>query len=967
MDPVVPMERWPGKRGRPGRAVAASRLVGAALLVCLAVLGTAGVDLYTDLLWFESLGYRGVYGTILGTQVALFLGAAALFMVGYFPSVLVARRLAHRFEYLAPTDEDGLWAYIARVGARVGHQGGYGRLINVGIALLGGLLAIVMGLLASGQWPLVVRFLYGTPFELVDPIFGQDAGFYVFSLPFLRALHSWLLGTTILIATTTLAVYAVVTAYELGVSLERVVFRMPRPIMLHVAILGALFMVLVAGNHVLDLYELVYSTRGVAFGPGYADVRAEMPALYIMTAVALLAAALIVASALVRSLRPALSGLGLWGLVALLGGLIFPNVVENFEVKPNQLEKERPYLENGIAFTRRAYGLDQIQEQFYPADDSVTAEDVRASPETIRNIRLWDHRPLRDTYNQVQSFRGYYTFEDVDVDRYTLRDGYRQVMVAARELAPERLQPQARTWVNQRLKFTHGHGVTMSLVAAVGEEGRPQFVVQDVPPIGEIPIVRPEIYYGARPSSYAIVRSNEGEFDFPRGDENVETRHQGNTGVNIGNLGRRLAYAIRFRDGNILLSGALRPESEILYRRSIRERVERIAPFLMLDSDPYIVVVDGQLFWMLDAYTHTDAFPYSQPYVRRPAGPRLNYIRNSVKVVMNAYDGSVQLYVADADDPLVRAYRQAFPELLRPFAEMPPALRQHIRYPEDLFRIQADRLQTFHMQDPNVFYNREDVWAIPNEKFYGDTRPVDPYYVIMRLPGQAREEFLLMQPFTPDRRDNMIAWLAARADEANYGKLLLYKFPKDRLVYGPFQVEGRIDQDPSISAQFTLWNQAGSSIIRGNLLVIPLGTSNLYVEPIFLQANSGTQANAAAQGGSGAIPELKRVIVSTGNRLVMEPTLEEALLRLFGPGSAVQTGLPSATAPGAGPDTRTGAAPAPATGPAPPPEVAALVRSANDHFARAQEALRNGDFARYGEEQRALESDLRRLNELTGR
>jgi uncharacterized membrane protein (UPF0182 family) len=937
------MERWPRRRGRANRYVAVSRLVGAALLVGLIILATVGVDLYTDWLWFDSVRFSTVYLTTLGSQVALFFGGAVIFWAGYFPSAFLARRLAYRFEPSAPPEEDGIWAYIARVGSRVGEQNAYRRVVNAGIVILGLFLGVIMGMVAAGQWPLFMRYQYQVPFNLIDPVFGQDVGFYVFSLPFLRAVHSWLLGAMILIATTTLAVYAVVTAYELGVNLERVMFSLPSVVLLHLAGLAALLMLLVAANHLLDLYELAYSTRGVAFGPGYTDVRAEMPALYIMFGTAIVAAALIALSAVSRSLRPAITGLGLWGLVAIFGGLIFPNVVEAFEVKPNQLERERPYIENSIAFTRKAYGLDAIQEQFYPADDAVTVQDIRANPETVRNIRLWDHRPLRDAYNQLQSIRSYYTFDDVDVDRYQVNNGYRQVMVAARELAPENLQAQARTWVNQRLKFTHGYGVAMAPVAAVAEEGRPQLLIQDVPPRGDIPITRPEIYYGTRQSGYVIVKTTEAEFDYPRGDENVETRHEGNTGVNLGNLARRAAYALRFRDGNILLSGALRPDSEILYRRAIRERVDRIAPFLMQDSDPYIVVADGQLFWMLDAYTVSNAFPYSQPLAHRRAGVVLNYIRNSVKVVMSAYDGSLRFYVADPEDPVIRTYQRIFPDLFLPISEMPTSLRQHVRYPEDLFRIQADRYQTFHMQDPTVFYNREDVWAIPNEKFYDRSQPVDPYYVIMRLPGQAREEFLLMQPFSPLGKDNMIAWLAAPSDEPNYGKLLVYKYPKEKLVYGPFQVEGRIDQDPQISSQFTLWSQAGSRVIRGNLLVIPVGTSNIYVEPIYLQAENGP------------IPELKRVIVSTGNRLVMEPTLDEAMAKLFGAGVALPTAAPAA-AP----------APAPAGSAAMSPEVFSLIQSASANFTRAQEALRAADWARYGEAQRALEADLKRLSELTG-
>jgi len=964
VDPVVPIERWPRRRGG-GSHVVLGRLAVVGLLVLLVVLATVGVDLYTDWLWFSSLGLTSVYATILTTQLGLFFAAAAIFLIVYLPSAFLARRLAHRFEYLAPPDEDVLWAYIARVGSRVGEQSAYQQVVNAGIIVLGVLLAIIMGAVASGQWPVLVRFFNQVPFGTSDPLFHRDVSFFVFTLPFLRAVHSWLLGSAILIATTTFAVYAVVSAYELGVNLERVIFNLPRAVKVHCAVIIACLMLLVAANHMLDVYELVYSQRGITYGAGYADVRAELPALYLMTTVGVIAALLILISPFTKSLRPAFIGLGVWGAVAIVGGLVFPSVIENVEVRPNQLEKERPYLENTIAMTRQAFGLDNIEERPFPADEAVTADDVRANPETVRNIRLWDHRPLLDTLNQIQSIRSYYTFGDIDVDRYQLADGYRQVMVAVRELNQGGLPAQAQTWVNQRLKFTHGYGVAMTMVSAVAEEGRPQLIVQDVPPRGDIPITRPEVYFGTRPSSYVIIRTSEAEFDYPRGDDNAETRHTPGAGITIAGLIQRLAFATRFRDGNLLLSGSIGPESELLWRRNIRERVDRIAPFLLQDSDPYAVVADGQIYWMLDAYTYTSAYPYSQqrfwqPNPLTPRGLSLNYIRNSVKIVVNAYDGSIHFYVADPNDPIIQTYERIFPGLFEPLSAMPDSLKQHIRYPEDLFKIQAGQYLTFHMQDPTVYYNREDAWSVATEKVGTQTQAVevDPYYVVMRLPAQQHEEFLLMQPFTPVSKTNMIAWLAARSDNANYGKLLVYKYPKERLVFGPFQLEGRIDQDPTISSQFTLWSQSGSRVIRGNMLVIPIGGSNLYVEPIYLQAENGP------------IPELKRVVVSTGNRVVMEATLEEALAKLFGAPVMASTG---AAAPATGPATQastgqatTGQAPAATTGATTlTTDAAALVRSANDHFNRAQEALRAGDFARYGDEQRALQSDLQRLAELT--
>jgi uncharacterized membrane protein (UPF0182 family) len=966
MDPYVPIERRPRRRSRPPREALLGRILFFSLVLLALVVGTAGVDYYTDWLWFGALGYLPVFATVLALQGVLFASGAAIFGTVFAINALLARRLANGLDQAGGAADEGLWAYVARVGARVGDQLAYRRLINVGVLGLGFCLSVIMGLWLSSQWELVLRFMNATPFPDVDPIFGQNVGFYVFALPFYRLVHAWLLGTVGFVACTVLAIYAVVVVYEMGGSLERIVYNLPTNVKAHLAALAATMLLLVAANHVLDLFELVYSTRSVAFGAGYADVTAQIPAIWIMTAAAILAAALALATAFTRTVRPAIAGVAVWLGSSILVGLIFPNLIENFEVKPNQLEKERPYIEHSIAMTRRAYGLDQVQEQFYPAEDAVTSEEVRANPETIYNIRLWDHRPLQDTLNQIQSIRAYYGFEDVDVDRYVVNGEYRQVMLAARELNRAALQQSAPSWVNQRLKFTHGYGVAMSLVSAIAEEGRPQLIQQDVPPRGVFQIDRPEIYYGLRGSNpYVIVKTAEKEFDYPRGDTNQESVYEGDGGVNVGSLLPRLAYALKFRDGNLLLSGSLRPESEILYRRSIAERVQRLAPFLILDRDPYIVVSNGQLYWIVDGYTHTNDYPYSErrfcgdaPGLQGRGIPRcgrplvqLNYIRNSVKAVVNAYDGSTRIYLADPADPLIQTYARAFPGLFLPLSELSADLRAHVRYPEDLFSIQSSVFMTYHMEDPNVFYNKEDTWTLAQEKFDQNQQPVQPYYVIMRVPGETKEEFLLMLPFTPSGKDNMIAWLAARSDGDQYGKMLLYKFPKERLIYGPSQFESRIDQDPVIAAQLALWSQRGSKVIRGNTLVIPVGKSNLYVEPLYLQSDAS----------KGAIPELKQVILSTGSRVVMEPTLEAALTRLFGQQAVGATAI-APNLPAASPGADAAVAPPAAVSGA----LADLVKSANDHFTRSQEALRAGDWARYGEEQRQLQEALRRLSEQTG-
>ena len=698
-------------------------------------------------------------------------------------------------------------------------------------------------------------------------------------------------------------------------------------------------------------------------GANYTDLHARLPATYALAASVALVALLCLVAVWRDSYAAPAAGAFLVAVVLLLGRGALPALVQRLQVEPAEVGQERPYILENIRGTRRAYGLDRIVEQNFPAEEAVRLEAIKENTTSLVNIRLWDYRPLRDSYNQLQSIRSYYAFGDVDVDRYTVDGDYRQVMLSARELVPERLGAQAQTWVNRALQYTHGYGLTMSPVNEVSAEGQPVFFVQDVPPAGRLPVQRPEIYHGEATAGYVMVNSAIQEFDYPSGDQNVFSTYEGSAGVALGPFWRRAALAWHLGDFNLLISNYLGPESRLLFRRRVTERVQRLAPYLKLDRDPYLVLADGRLQWMVDGYTTTDRFPYAQvvqeilstpgagaretdPTAGATAfGRRLsyNYIRNSVKAVVDAYDGSVTLYVADAEDPLVRAYAGAFPQLYRPLETMPPALRAHLRYPEDLFRVQSQVLRQYHVQDPQVFYNGEDVWATPFETIGGQRAPVEPYFVLMRLPGETGEEFLLMLPFTPASRDNMISWLAARCDGEHYGQLMLYKFPKDRLIYGPAQIDARIDQDPAISAQLTLWNQQGSRVVRGNLLVIPIGASTLYVEPIYLQSESSRQ------------PELRRVVLATGNRLVMEPSLEEALVRLFGPEAGLGTaGRPP---PGALP----GDPPPPTLPPAASAATSAAAREARAAYQRALEALRGGDFGRFGEELRNLDTRLAEL------
>jgi len=705
---------------------------------------------------------------------------------------------------------------------------------------------------------------------------------------------------------------------------QRLKFDRAKPVLAHIGGLLIIVLGFFAWGYWLGIWELVFSTQGVVFGASYADIHAKLPAQWILLSVVLLFMVLVLVSILRRNFRWLLYGIGGWIVAAILVGGIFPAMVQRFQVQPNELVREGPYIEYNIQFTRDAFALNRVEEQPFPAEETPTPQDIAQNEVTINNIRLWDHRPLKDTYNQIQSIRLYYDFNDVDVDRYIIDDEYRQVMLSARELSAEKLAGEAQTWVNRQLQFTHGYGIALSPVNEITIQGLPNLLVKDIPPVGIFDIE------GEKTNNYVIVKTNTQEFDYPMGDENVYGYYQGKDGVILDGFIRRLVYAWQFGDLNILISNELTPESRVLYYRNIRERVNHLAPFLKLDADPYLVVMDGRLFWIQDAYTTSDRYPYSQPL-----SGGLNYIRNSVKAVIDAYNGSVTFYITDPEDALIRTYQTIFPQLFVSAEQMPEYLRAHWRYPEDMFNIQALVYQSYHMHDARVFYNKEDLWAVPKEVYAGSEQPMEPYYVIMRLPDEEKEEFLLMLPFTPVNKNNTIGWLAARCDGENYGKLLAYIFPKDNLVYGPSQIENRIQQDTVITEQFALWGRGGSRVIRGNLLMIPLGKSLMYVEPVFLQAEAG------------GLPELKRVIVAAGEHIAMEATLEESIAAIFG--AKVAPTEPEPPGP---------VEPVPA-------EVVNLIEQAQQHYNKAQEYLKAGDWTNYGKELDALKAVLDQLAEFT--
>ncbi|MBD3304879.1 UPF0182 family protein [candidate division KSB3 bacterium] len=727
----------------------------------------------------------------------------------------------------------------------------------------------------------------------------------------------------------------------------------------HLYALVAIGLLLKVWDYRLQMYDLLYSRQGLVFGAGYTDYYVQRLALW---GLLLYMAALIVLtlSSIFSSKDRAIwivVGIVLTIPIAIIIRGMLPGIVQQVIVKPNELIKEEPFIQHNIAMTNEGYGLTDITVDQFSAQDTITLEEVQENQGTIDNIRLWDSRPLLSTYRQIQAIRTYYTFYNVDVDRYTIDGKIRQVMLAPRELEREKLPPRAQTWVNTRLTFTHGYGLVMNPVNIVTPEGLPELFIQDIPPVSsiDIPLENTAVYYGEQEmrqptspqgtgrstprnmSDYVIVRTDNPEFDYPAGDENKYVTYDGVGGIWMGSLFRRLLFAWGFKDVNILLTGSTNDESRIMFRRNIQERIRHLVPFIELDRDPYIVLHEGRLFWMQDAYTFTDRYPYSEQvyYNRRP----INYIRNSVKIVVDAYNGSVEFYIIDQDDPLIQTYQNIFPDLFKDFADMPDGLKAHIRYPQDLFQIQMLQYNTYHMKDPKVFYNKEDLWTIPQENYGGETISMEPYYIQMRLPGEKEVEFILMIPLTPNNKDNMIAWFAARSDGEHYGELLVYKFPKEKLIYGPSQIEARIDQDTVISQQFSLWDQRGSNIIRGNLIVIPLEDSILYVEPVYLRAEQRE------------LPELKRVIASHGGDVVMGMDLEGTLEAVFGGKLTEAEKQLVEQVPMADLEES---------------ELSSVIQQLVQHFNAARQSLAEGDWLKYGEEMNRAEEIIQMLQNQYG-
>jgi uncharacterized membrane protein (UPF0182 family) len=725
-----------------------------------------------------------------------------------------------------------------------------------------GAAALAAHLLAArpaSQGAAILRFLNGVAFDQADPIFQKDFSFFVFTLPVLSFVRSWLI-------TVVVSILVIVTGfYYLADMFRGERFALTGKVKAHLAVLGAALFVLVAAGHFLGRYELLFSPTGAVYGVGYTDDHVTLPARTLMTVIALVSGGLLLACIYSRTNRLIYYAVGGWLVLNLLAGSVVPGIFQRLIVEPSELARETPYLGSNIELTRQAYGLERLQSRSHPALGELGPEVMARNQGTIQNVRLWDEGPLLQIYNQIQFFRLYYDFAAVHTDRYRPDGQLRQVMLATRELASEKLPAEAQRWVNRHLQFTHGYGAAMSPVTEVEADGRPTFLIQDVPPVGKIPLNRPEIYYGLKSLDFLITRSGMQEFNYPGPEGPVYTRYEGKGGVVLSSFFRRLIYALQFMDINILISGEINPNSLIQYRRTVRERFSSVTPFLLADREAYSVVADGRLFWIQDAYTVTDRFPYSTPFQRK-----FNYIRNSVKAVVDAYHGTIDYYVSDPEDPLIRTYQRIFPGLFKSMDELPGYLQEHIRYPLDLFSVQTEMLLQYHMQDPVVFYNKEDQWAIPVQSSFGETQALKPYYIVARLPGEEKEEFLLIQPFTPVNRHNLVGWIGARNDGKAYGEMVLFRFPSGRHVDGPNQVEARIDNDAVISEQFTLWGQVGSEVSRGILLVIPLGDHILYAEPIFLKPETIE------------FPELRRIILADSRQIAMHRTLDDTIQALVG-------------------------------------------------------------------------------------
>jgi uncharacterized membrane protein (UPF0182 family) len=923
--PFDPFERGgPLQGGReiriprpPRRFWFGAALFGLAFLVF--ILASPIVWFFTELQWYDSLGFHDVFTTRLWLQTALFVGSLALAFIYLAINVLIALRIR---------SGPGLRSVgISRSSIRS----------PLGIiAVLGaGLIALILSGGAGTQWQTLALFQHASPTGITDPVLGQDVSFYLLTLPFLHSIANWLLGLDFMAALLVGALYAWRgDTFDLNLS--------PRAVA-HLSVILGVFAVTLAGWTWLGRYDLMYAhNSSVVWGAAYTDVNARLPLYSVQAGAGIVLAGALIVNAWLRRLWLPVAAAGIW-VAMLLIGQIYPGIVQSFFVTPSAQSYELPYIVREIAGTRAAYGLSTVTVNPFTGDQPLTLQEVQNDQVTVNNLRLWDYAPLKDTYEQLQTIRTYYTFNDIDIDRYTIAGQYQQLEISAREFDFSKLPPSAQQWVNQHLVYTHGYGLAASPVNAVVGEGLPDYVVGDLPPTGALKIAQPAIYFGEVTNDYALAHSSTREFDYPQGSQDVFTSYTGTHGVPMTELNKAL-WSLRLGDFNLLVSSQINNQTLMLYQRNIVQRASELAPFLTFDGDPYTVVVDGHIYWILDAYTTGSTYPYSQTVTFQPSGSNpadINYVRNSVKVVIDAYEGTANFYVIDPKDPIIQAYQATFPSLFKPIDAMPAGLRAHLRVPIDLFNVQVQIYATYHITDPKVFFSREDVWDIPTAQTSPGSAatPVEPYYVLFRLPGEQNPEFLLIMPFTPRGKNNMVSWMAARNDGANYGQYVSYVLPKDKVIFGPQQVANRINENPAISRDFTLFHQAGSQVQQGNLLVVPIGNSFLYFEPIYLRANQAS-----------SLPELKKVILADSVNVVYADTLQQAIDQLVGTSTAPP---PTTTTP----TTFT---------PAQVVQIADLVTQANTHYAAAYAALKAGDLTTFASEMAAVGKLLQQLQALTG-
>lgn len=917
-----------------------------AVIALLVIFGGALVSIYTDWLWFKDLGYQTVFTTRLITQIEMGLLFGLLFFAIIYGNLWYARRIA------PPSPPAGVEQQLLERLGRLARRG-LGILLFVGSIVA----SVFVGLEAATHWQQWLMAFNASQFGMTDPVFSKDIGFYVFQLPFLGYLYNWLFFA---LAASTIAAVGLHYADE-AIEVFGNQLQFAPKVKAHIFTLVAAMFFLKAWGYRLAMFNLLF-TRGNLFdGAGYTEVNANLPVLWILLVAAIIGGVMVLMNIKRRGINYAVAALVGLVIVSVVAGGAYPAFVQRYSVQPNELADQSPYITRAVEATQKAYGLTEVTPRPFAAESELTAQQIENNRATIENIRLWGKDQLQSQYNQLQTVQQYYHFMDLDVDRYWLTDRntgerrYRQVWLGARELSQDLLPQNAQTWINKYLKYTHGYGYCMSPVNEISQEGKPLFFVKDIPPHAtvDIPIDRMGVYFGEMTTEHVFVKTSAEEYDYPTGSGSVPTKYTGNAGIRVGGFWRKFLFSLRFQDVNLLLNENIRPESRVLFRRAIEERITTLLPFLQFDSDPYLVTVKGKLYWLRDGYTVTDSYPYSKYYGIE--GYEFNYIRNSVKVVVDAYTGKVDAYVIDKPlpDPIIRTYAKIFPDIFKPISQMPKELWAHIRYPEDMFKIQTVVYARYHYSAnrPQDFYGNSDLWEIPRvASLTGSAEEAEfmnPYYVIMKLPNGKTEEFILMTPYVHSgARKNMVAWMCAKCDQPDYGRLVLYQLPTKN-VNGPQQVATFASQDTTISSQLTLWNKEGSSVETGDLLVIPVESSFLYVVPVYLSSTTtGTK-----------IPEIKRVIAALGDRVAMAPTLNEAMSALIG--ESITAPAPSGMAPGT--PSRPGKAAGGKAVVATSPDLAQLVQQANSEYAQAQQALKSGDWAEYGRRMDALNKNLKDL------